>query len=92
MTTLKRSEIADKTQSLLSFKRMATKYGIQNSILINNSLHGKIYIFKSNGVPLNTLVTSANATHNGFSGIMNGVVVSMIKIKLIISKNDYPHG
>ncbi|WP_304581506.1 restriction endonuclease PLD domain-containing protein [uncultured Alistipes sp.] len=66
MTTLKRNEIADKTQSLLSFKRMATKYGIQNSILINNSLHGKIYIFKSNGVPLNALVTSANATHNGF--------------------------
>ena len=66
MTTLKGCEIADKTHSLLSFKRMTTKYGIQNSILINNSLHGKIYIFKSNGVPLNALVTSANATHNGF--------------------------
>ncbi len=65
VTTLKGEEITAKINSVLSFRQMAIKHGIKTDILINDALHGKVYIFKSNGVPINAIVTSANATHNG---------------------------
>ncbi len=65
MTTLKESEIFSKTQSLQSLNSAAIKYNIDTKIIIDNALHGKIYIFKSNGVPINAVITSANLTHNG---------------------------
>ena len=65
MTTLKREESVTKTYSLFSFKEKARQSGIQNSILINDALHGKVYIFKSKGIPIGALVTSTNITDNG---------------------------
>lgn len=67
MTTLSGEEIASKTDSLLSFVQMAVKYGIEREILINDSLHGKVYLFKRQGKSIHALITSANITHRGLS-------------------------
>ena len=65
LTTLKKTELIDKINSLLSFKAAASQYSISTKIIINNALHGKVYIFKSNGIYVNAIITSANITHNG---------------------------
>jgi HKD family nuclease len=41
------------------------KYGVELSILIENSLHGKIYISKKDGLSNEAIITSANFTNNG---------------------------
>lgn len=65
LTTLKKTELIDKLNSLLSFKAAASRYSISSKIIINNALHGKVYIFKSDGIHINAIITSANITHNG---------------------------
>ena len=67
MTTLKPEEITDKVKSFFSFRQSIEQYGIQGRILINNFLHGKVYIFKSCGHSAYALVTSANVTFNGLN-------------------------
>lgn len=53
---------------LFFFKNLfdfGAKESIHIEILIDNSLHGKIYIFKKNNQFKNAIITSANFTTNG---------------------------
>lgn len=67
ITTLKRKDI-DQYNKVPFFKELyelTESKDIKLTILIDNSLHGKIYISKSNGKYLEALITSANFTKNG---------------------------
>lgn len=65
ITTLKPEEAYRKVVSLISFKDEMMDVGIKARILIDNSLHGKVYIFKKEGNPFSAIITSANLTKNG---------------------------
>lgn len=65
ITTLRDDEVIGKIASIQSFNKEASKYCINGIVSINNSLHGKIYIFKSSSVNTYAIITSANVTHNG---------------------------
>lgn len=65
ITTLKKEEVVTKIDPLLSFYKEMDRIGVQWELRIDNILHGKIYIFKKDGVPYAGLITSANLTHNG---------------------------
>jgi len=69
VTTLKKNDQDQitKSTSLKSFYRLikAKCPKAKTKVHIDNSLHGKIYIFKKPG-SLKAIVTSANLTHNGF--------------------------
>jgi HKD family nuclease len=55
-----------KIASLKSLSDQTTKNQIKCRISIDNSLHGKLYIFKSAGRYHSAIISSANCTHNGF--------------------------
>lgn len=65
ITTAKKNEIAGKIDSLVSFYKEMERIGVQWQLRVDNCLHGKIYIFKKEGVPFAGIITSANLTHNG---------------------------
>lgn len=65
ITTLKKEEVVTKIDPLLSFYKEMDRIGVQWELRIDNILHGKIYIFKKDGVPYAGIITSANLTHNG---------------------------
>lgn len=67
ITTLKPDEMISKTESILSFREGADRYKIKSNIFINSHLHGKVYIFKNNGLNTTAIITSANITHNGLT-------------------------
>jgi len=67
ITTLKGNDI-DQYNKVPFFKELyefAESKDIKLKILVDNSLHGKIYISKLNGKCLEALITSANFTNNG---------------------------
>lgn len=65
ITTLKNEEAHTKVSSLLSFRDEMERVGIEWRVLIDKSLHGKVYIFKKNANPISAVITSANLTNNG---------------------------
>lgn len=65
ITTLKNEEAHAKVSSLLSFRDEMEGVGIEWRVLIDKSLHGKVYIFKENAHPISAIITSANLTNNG---------------------------
>ncbi len=67
ITTLQNEEAINKISSLQSFQNEAKNLNINNKIFINNRLHGKVYLFKSNNINHSAIITSANITHNGLS-------------------------
>lgn len=67
VTTLKPKE-SDQFSKIPFFKNLFDLCNHQNielSILIENSLHGKVYISKQNNISLEAIITSANFTNNG---------------------------
>lgn len=52
VTTMKNDEAVEKIDSLLSFRKAMKEHGIDWQMRIDNMLHGKVYIFKNNEVPL----------------------------------------
>ncbi|MDA3846701.1 MAG: phospholipase D family protein, partial [Vallitaleaceae bacterium] len=69
ITTLKdnTSDLLHKADSLYSFSVKCLEHNIQAVIKIDNSLHGKIYITSSNGIPFKGIITSANFTNAGLN-------------------------
>lgn len=65
VTTLKDSEGEDKVESLISFYEGCRTHKIEGLVKIDNSLHGKVYVFKRGSSSFSALVTSANITDNG---------------------------
>lgn len=65
ITTLKNEEAYTKVPSLVSFRNEMEKAGIQWRVLIDESLHGKVYVFKKDAKPITAIITSANLTNNG---------------------------
>lgn len=68
ITTLKDNseEQFEKIASLKSLVDQASKNNFSLRISIDNYLHGKIYIFKSNQKYQSAVISSANCTYNGF--------------------------
>ena len=67
VTTLK-SKSLDQYNKVPIFKNLydyCNKNSVELNILIENSLHGKIYISKKNGLSSEAIITSANFTNNG---------------------------
>ena len=69
ITTLKKNEVISKIDTLLSFCKEMVRVGLNWKLNIDNRLHGKVYIFKRDGVPFAGVITSANLTHKGM--VMN---------------------
>ena len=65
VTTLKTDEVVGKIDSLLSFRDEMNRIKVQWEMHVDNHLHGKIYIFKKDGLTFAGIITSANLTHNG---------------------------
>jgi len=53
--------------TLNQFSKYCNDQNITRRILIDDKLHGKVYIFKTNSIPKCALVTSANFTHTGLN-------------------------
>ncbi|WP_374708498.1 restriction endonuclease PLD domain-containing protein [Bacteroides faecis] len=53
-------------------KSFGEKRQVKVSILIDNSLHGKIYICKRSNIYTSAIITSANFTQKGLKKTMNG--------------------
>lgn len=82
VTTLK-SKSLDQYNKVPIFKSLyqyCNKNGVGLNILIENSLHGKIYISKKGGLSTEAIITSANFTNNGLR-LNNewGTIISDIK-------------
>lgn len=104
ITTLKNGDL-DQIKKIKSFKSIVKeceKYNIDYKIYINNRLHGKIYIAKSD-ITIKALVTSANLTNKGLSQnhewgieindkeaikIIEKEIFTFIDEYSIVSKND----
>lgn len=67
ITTLKQEEVYRKVASLISLIKEMNRVGIEVRMFIDNSLHGKVYIFKKVGTPISAVITSANLTKNGMT-------------------------
>lgn len=65
ITTMKNEEAVEKIDALLSFRKAMEEHGIDWQIRIDNTLHGKVYIFKKNNAPFAAIITSANLTQHG---------------------------
>ncbi|OTW84066.1 NgoFVII family restriction endonuclease (plasmid) [Bacillus cereus] len=67
ITTLKDDnlDLLKKSNSLHSFCFNCFNHAIDYKVLINNKLHGKIYISTQDGVPYQAIITSANFTEAG---------------------------
>ena len=65
ITTLKKDEVVGKIDSLLSFRDSMNGVGIEWKLCVDDSLHGKVYIFLKNGQSFSGVITSANLTYNG---------------------------
>lgn len=65
ITTMKKEEAVEKIEALLSFRTAIEEHGIDWQIRIDNTLHGKVYIFKKNNTPFAAIITSANLTQHG---------------------------
>ena len=65
ITTMKKEEAVEKIEALLSFRKAMGEHGIDWKIRIDNTLHGKVYIFKKNNAPFAAIITSANLTQHG---------------------------
>ena len=65
ITTMKNEEAVEKIEALLSFRTAIEEHGIDWQIRIDNTLHGKVYIFKKNNTPFAAIITSANLTQHG---------------------------
>jgi HKD family nuclease len=88
LTTLKPNSIdqVDKVYFINELFNYGCKNNIQIEVLIDNSLHGKIYIFSKNGVFSKAIVTSANFTKNGL--VLNNEWGIVIEDKSVIEKID----
>lgn len=58
-------EILNKAVSLPSFTDCCDKSKVSYKIYIDNLLHGKLYIFSLQGLPVGGIITSANMTNRG---------------------------
>ena len=65
ITTLEREGVVGKVDQLISFCREMERICLIWELRLDEALHGKIYIFKANGHPFASIITSANLTHNG---------------------------
>lgn len=65
ITTLKEPEVVGKIDALLSFGKEMNRIKVKWELRVDNHLHGKVYIFKKDGLPFAGIITSANLTHNG---------------------------
>lgn len=90
ITTLKNEEAHKKVSSLLSFRDEMERVGIEWRVLIDKSLHGKVYVFKKNANPVSAIITSANLTNNGMRSnhewgymINNKEEISSLEIQIL---------
>ncbi|QNR65181.1 NgoFVII family restriction endonuclease [Paenibacillus peoriae] len=69
VTTLRDNDpdILKKSNSLYSFLLNCFNRTIENRVLVDNKLHGKIYIANKEGNPLRGIITSANFTDRGLN-------------------------
>lgn len=67
ITTMKNEEAVEKIDALLSFRKAMEEYGISWKIRIDNTLHGKVYVFKKSDIPFAAIITSANLTQHGLT-------------------------
>lgn len=67
ITTLRDDEVISKITSILSFNKESAKHNVNGRIFINNSLHGKVYLFKNNSINTHVIITSANITYKGLN-------------------------
>lgn len=65
ITTLQRDGVVGKVDQLISFCREMERIGVIWELRLDEALHGKMYIFKTNGQLFAGIITSANLTHNG---------------------------
>ena len=97
VTTLKPKD-KDQYSKIIYFKELYTIFNSQNiefEILIDNSLHGKIFIGEENEEHVKAIITSANFTNSGLRinnewGILVDDVIEIDKVKNgIINKIKY---
>lgn len=65
VTTLKGDEVVGKIDALLSFCREMKRIGVVWGLMIDNRLHGKVYVFRKGDNAVAAVISSANLTHNG---------------------------
>ena len=65
VTTLKDDEVVGKIDALLSFCHEMKRIGVEWKLMIDNRLHGKVYVFRKDGNAVAAVISSANLTHNG---------------------------
>lgn len=65
VTTLKDDEVVGKIDALLSFCREMKRIDVKWKLMIDNRLHGKVYVFRKNGNAVAAVISSANLTRNG---------------------------
>jgi len=88
-----------KAKSLNSLLKCAKTNGINLTISFNNSLHGKLYLFRMHGQFKNAIISSANMTENGMAilhewGILisNEAAINKLHEDLIRSLNFHDVG
>lgn len=67
ITTLTKDGPEGKIDKLISFKEEMERLTIDWEVRLDEDLHGKVYIFKKDGVPFSGIITSANLTESGMS-------------------------
>lgn len=65
VTTLKDDEVVGKIDALLSFCHEMKRIEVEWKLMIDNRLHGKVYVFRKDGNAVAAVISSANLTHNG---------------------------
>lgn len=88
LTTLKPNSIdqVDKVYFINELFNYGIKNNVQIEVLIDNSLHGKIYIFSKNNLYSKAIVTSANFTKNGL--VTNNEWGIVVDDKNLVEKID----
>ena len=65
VTTLKEDEIVGKIDALRSFCHEMNRIDVEWKLMIDNKLHGKVYVFMKDGKAKAAIISSANLTRNG---------------------------
>lgn len=65
VTTLKEDEVVGKIDALHSFCHEMNRIDVEWKLMIDNKLHGKVYVFRKGGNAKATIISSANLTRNG---------------------------
>ena len=81
VTTLKEDEVVGKIDALHSFCHEMKRIDVEWKLMIDNKLHGKVYVFRKDGNAKAAIISSANLTRNGGMNL-NGLNFGCDKIRL----------